>query len=77
MVDWGKLLETTGTVLRGVSDAAIINNFYGATPTGWNGTSYPVTVTFNAAATYGHGSIIYEFAVQVQDECLATFTLGV
>jgi hypothetical protein len=27
MVDWGKLLETTGTVLRGVSDAAIINNW--------------------------------------------------
>lgn len=27
MVDWGKLLETTGTVLRGMSDAAIINNW--------------------------------------------------
>ena len=27
MVDWGKILETTGTVLRGMSDAAIINNW--------------------------------------------------
>ncbi len=37
-------------------DAATINTFSGAAPTGWNG-SYPVTVTFNAAATYGHGTI--------------------
>ncbi len=27
MVDWGKILETTGTVLRGMSDAAIVNNW--------------------------------------------------
>jgi hypothetical protein len=27
MVDWGKILETTGAVLRGMSDAAIINNW--------------------------------------------------
>jgi hypothetical protein len=27
MVDWEKILETTGTVLRGMSDAAIINNW--------------------------------------------------
>jgi hypothetical protein len=27
MVDWGKFLETTGAVLRGVSAAAVINNW--------------------------------------------------
>jgi hypothetical protein len=27
MVDWGKILETTGTVLRGMSDAAIVSNW--------------------------------------------------
>src|ERR1700744_1855934 len=27
MVDWGKVLETTGTVLRGMSDASIVNNW--------------------------------------------------
>lgn len=27
MVDWGKILQTTGTVLRGMSDAAIVNNW--------------------------------------------------
>jgi hypothetical protein len=27
MVDWGRVFETTGSVLRGMSDAAIINNW--------------------------------------------------
>jgi hypothetical protein len=27
MVDWAKIFETTGTVLRGVNDAAIVNNW--------------------------------------------------
>lgn len=27
MVDWGRVLATTGEVLRGISDAAIINNW--------------------------------------------------
>ena len=27
MVDWGQIFETTGHVLRGMSDAAIINNW--------------------------------------------------
>jgi hypothetical protein len=27
MVDWGKILDTTGAVLRGMSDAAIISNW--------------------------------------------------
>jgi hypothetical protein len=27
MVDWGKLVETTGAVLRGMGDIAIINNW--------------------------------------------------
>jgi len=27
MPDWGKILETTGSVLRGMSDAAIVNNW--------------------------------------------------
>ena len=66
---YGGILETptsgtgngTVNVVSGYSqsttgDAATINNFSGATPTGWSGT-YPVTVTFNAAATYGHGTI--------------------
>lgn len=27
MVDWGRVLSTTGEVLRGISDASIINNW--------------------------------------------------
>jgi hypothetical protein len=34
MVDWGRVLATTGQVLRGMSDAAIVNNWLGMTDEG-------------------------------------------
>jgi hypothetical protein len=34
MVDWGRVLATTGEVLRGISDAAIINNWLEKTDAG-------------------------------------------
>jgi hypothetical protein len=34
MVDWGRVLATTGEVLRGMSDAAIINNWLEKTDEG-------------------------------------------
>ncbi len=35
-----------------MGDSATINSFSSSTPANWNGTTYPVTVTFNAAATF-------------------------
>ncbi len=52
----GTLNEVAGYAESTTGDPATINTFGGTTPTGWNG-SYPVTVTFNAAAAYGHGTI--------------------
>ncbi len=55
---WEPIAQTTSkNYLSGYSETPVgepstITTFGGTTPSNWNGTTYPVTVTFNAAATF-------------------------
>lgn len=62
MVDWGKILETTGTVLRGMSDAAIFNNWLQMDDRG----------AFASIATQVRSSSMEE--IDRLDDALLTFT---